>query len=140
MSWQWLTRPRCLSVRYRIIVELETESSSETSVSIYCPAMRYFPEFVGIMISRWDGESGVQIPAEVRDIFLVQNIKTSSRAHTASSSVGNRLLSLEQSDRDMKLNNHHSLMSILQMTGDINPLHYMHSWCKEGEFYLLVVS
>jgi hypothetical protein len=52
---------------------------------MYRPALPYFPEFVGIMITRWNGESGVQIPAEIREFFLVQNIKTSSEAHTASS-------------------------------------------------------
>jgi len=122
VSWQRPIRPLCLSVRYRIIVKLETESSSETSAPMYRPALRYFQEFVGIMISRWDGESGVQIPTEIRDFFLVQNIKTSSGAHTASSSIGNKLISLKQSGRDMKLTNRHHIMSILGTIEAINPL------------------
>jgi len=89
---------------------------------MYRPALRYFQEFVGIMISRWDGESGVQIPTEIRDFFLVQNIKTSSGAHTASSSIGNKLISLKQSGRDMKLTNRHHIMSILGTIEAINPL------------------
>jgi len=89
---------------------------------MYRSALRYFSEFVGIMISHWDAESGVQIPAEIRYFFLVEYIKTTSGAHTTSSSMGDMLLSLEQSGRDTKLTNHHCLMSILQTIGVIYPL------------------
>lgn len=90
-------------------------------------------------ICRYNDQSmGLRIrgskPRWSKRFFFVQNIKTSSRAHTTSSLMGNRLLSLEQSGRNMKLTNHRRLMSILQMIGAINPLLYMHSWCKEGEF------
>jgi hypothetical protein len=102
---------------------------------MYRPALRYFQGFVGIIISRWDGESEVQIPTEIRDFFLVQNIKTSSGAHTASSSIDNRLISLKQSGRGMKLTNRHHLMSIIKKIGAINPLPLMTSWCKQGQIY-----
>jgi hypothetical protein len=39
---------------------------------------------VGVVIKLWAGQSGVRMPAEAKDLYLLQNVPTDSRANPVS--------------------------------------------------------